>query len=315
MRYTSIKRIVEEYYNLLNIDYEEVNVNSRAYIKIKNWKSINLALYKLNEFDFIGESVNKIFDMGANFAASTETTSIYKVDYDKFLNMFNIVKAKCEAIIDSNNSNMIDEENDLYVRLPDDLKELDDLEDIVNNINLCFNQCPKLRDTYEKIIFKRVDTGSSWIVLSIILSSVPIGKAINYIADFIKKCYDIGIQRRTIRKMDLEYLMQKAEFDKKQSAELAKKIKENIVSDDREIYLKAFKEIFKDDVEEISPEDENKIVMAMSKMIDLQESGVEFYPSDKVDERILQLFPKFKEIKKLNENKRRLGDGNDKKQE
>ncbi len=316
MRTAILKGQVKEYYELLNIESERISVNGNNYQKITNWKQINSALFKLNEFEFMGNSVQNIFNMGANFMATTDTTAIALNDYQKFINYFNIVKAKCEAIIDMKNGN-IDDLNDkdyLYVRLPDNLNKLDELNIIVKGLNTVFEQCPILRETYKEVNFKGVDVGSSWLILSFILTGAPIAaKTLNWIADFIKKCNDIRIQNRTIKKMDLEYIISKMEFDRQQEEELLKKVEKGLESDYEEQYIQEFENINIPTEAKISEEDKARIVHCMSTMIQLLEMGVEIYPSLSSSDELKDTFPKKEEWKKISGEKKMLKDISDKK--
>ena len=135
MRTELLKKQVKEYYDLLKIEKQQVNSNGNVYEKIINWKQINKALHALNNFKFMGQSVQNIFDMGDNFIASTETTAVLQQHYQAFINAFNIVKAKCETIIDMAgfSSDLESEENFLYIKIPDNTEELEELDFLALN--------------------------------------------------------------------------------------------------------------------------------------------------------------------------------------
>lgn len=84
MRLSVIKKQIKEYYEILNLECQQVTINGNTYQKIMNWKNINRALHSLNEYKFVGNSINKIFDMGANFIASTDTTAVLDSKYTFF---------------------------------------------------------------------------------------------------------------------------------------------------------------------------------------------------------------------------------------
>lgn len=302
MRTELLKKQVEEYYKALNIESKQVNSNGNTYEKIMNWKAINKALHGLNIYGFMGKSIKNIFDMGDNFIASTETTAVLTQNFPAFINAFNIVKAKCEAIIDMDgfSSNSKNEENFLYVKIPDNIEELEELDFIVKGLNTTFNQCPILRDTYQKVSFEGVDVGSSWIVLSFILTGAPIAaKTLNWVADFIKKCNEIRIQNRTIKKMDLEYIIEKTELEEKEKQKLLNDISRNIEKDNKKRCIDSFKSISIPTKEKISPEDEGKIVHCMITLSELLELGVEIYPSINASEELKQAFPKKEEWNRI----------------
>lgn len=297
MRTSILKKQIKELYNNLNVKVEDVTANGNTYKKITNWKTINSVLHILNKYEFIGNAVNDIFDSGANFIASTDITNIIANQYPIFINKLNIVKAKCEAIMNmKTNSFDENEENYLYVKLPDNLKDLDELYSIIKGLNISMNQCPILRDTYKELDFVGVDVGSSWIIVSIILGGA---KTLNWIANFIKKCNDIRLQNRTIKKMDLEYIIDKMDLDEKIAEKAVKSAKKNIEADYKEKCLKEFNDIKISSDKKITEEDKVKITHCMLTMIELLESGVEIYPSINSSEELKNAFPKKEEWEKL----------------
>lgn len=305
MRTELLKKQVKEYYDLLKIEKQQVNSNGNVYEKIINWKQINKALHALNNFKFMGQSVQNIFDMGDNFIASTETTAVLQQHYQAFINAFNIVKAKCETIIDMAgfSSDLESEENFLYIKIPDNTEELEELDFIIRGLNTTFNQCPILRDTYQKVSFEGVDVGSSWIVLSFILTGAPIAaKTLNWVADFIKKCNEIRIQNRTIKKMDLKYIIEKTELEEKEKQKLINDINKNIEEDNRKKCIDSFKAISIPTKEKITPEEEGKIVHCMLTLSELLELGVEIYPSINSSEELKLAFPKKEEWNNIEGN-------------
>lgn len=313
MRTAVLKKQIEEYYQLLMLETERIAVNGNEYQKIKNWKEISLALHKLNEFKFMGKSVEHIFDRGANFIASTDTTLVLSRDYQDFLNLFNIVKSKCEAIIDMENGDIPKEDKDcLYIKLPENLKEINDLDIIIKGLNTSFNLCPVLRDTYKEVNFVGVDVGSNWLILSVILTGAPIvAKTLNWIADFIKKCNDIRIQNRNIKKMDLEYLISKTEFVNEEKKKIIDSIQKGLETDIKEECIQKFNEIGIPIKKKITNEEEGKIVHSMITMSNILEMGVEIYPSIDSTQELKNCFPKKEEWKKIGEKQRLIGDNNE----
>lgn len=302
MRTALLKKQVQEYYKLLKLEIETTSSNGNAYKRIKNWKEVNYALHQLNKFDFIGESIENIFELGENFIASTDVTAILDKNYNKFINMFDIVKAKCEAIIDVDygNDKIENEEDCIYIKLPNNLTELDKLTDIVKGLDITFNQCPILRDTYDRVNFEGVDVGSSWLIISFIITASPfVGKTLNYIADFIKKCNNIRIQNRTIKKMDLEYLLEKSKLDAQEKEKVIKDIKEKIEEESREDCIKSFKSISIPLDRQLTPEEEGKITHCMLTLSELLELGIELYPSINSSDELKLAFPKKEEWKKI----------------
>ena len=302
MRTAIIKKQVEEYYAFLKPEYQRVSVNGSNYQKIMNWKDINKSLHYLNEYKFIGDSVKNIFDMGENFIASTETTAILESNFNNFNIAFNIVKAKCEAIINAEyaNDKIENDKDSIYIKLPNDLKELSELTSIVKGLDTTFNHCPILRETYSKANFEGVDVGSSWLIISFVLAGAPIaGKTLNWIADFIKKCNDIRIQNRTIKKIDLEMLLEKSKLDNEQKENIINDINEKMKEENREKCIQCFKSISIPFDREITSEEESKITHCMITLSELLDMGVEIYPSVEAPDELKLAFPQKEEWKKI----------------
>lgn len=301
MREADVKKIIKLNYEKLELNTQEVIVNSTRYNEIKNWKEISDALFSLLRFPFLIDSIESLFECGANVRSNANNITIISSSFKDFENKFKIVKAKCEAILDYNDSkNCMSKDNNLYVKLPDELDDLNELEEIIKSLEYIFNKCPILNESYKKIGFVGVEHGSSWLVLSIIVTSLKLlPGALNNIADFIKKCNEIRIQNRTIRKMDLDYYAALFDFTKEEFDEKIKIADKKIKEQQSEVCIEKFKEIEGIKKEKISPEDTLSITHAMVAMIDLIEKGVEIYSSDNVDDNVKTRFPAQEDFKKF----------------
>lgn len=306
MRIGVLKKRVKEYYEALSIKVSDSNINGRTYKVIDNWKEICTILYELREYKFVGNSVKYIFDLGANFQAPTQTTAIHISDYNKFVDQFDILKAKCKAICDmETNISYEDDESYLYVKLPEKLSDLEKLNEIIKGLEISINKCPILNDSYEKIEFIGVESGSNWLVLAVICTAGLDG--LRRVADYIKVCNDIRIQSKTIRNLDIEYIVSKLKLEKSEEENKIQEIKKGIQEDKKKECLTEFKKInFDKEALKISPEDESKITHSMLTMIDLLEEGMEIYPSLNSTEELKDAFPKKEEWKLLDTNKKMI---------
>ncbi len=291
MRRRLIAKEVEYYYNLLKVEKKQEN----NYIVITNWDKISTALYKLNEFDFIGDSIQKIFDMGAAYMSSQKSISIPNNDYARFDLYLNYTKAKCEAII-TLYSNMVDAENNLYIKLPNDLHDLNTLSDIVSKLDLVFNKCPIFSEKIGNVTFTRVEEGSSWLVFVFATSAVT--KGLDWIAKFVKTCCEIRNLNETYKGLKLENALKKIQIESKDREDLLKKFKEAKQKELKEMCLNMFADI-NTDKNEIKPEEESRIVHCMLEMAELLDLGIEIYPSSDASEEIKNIFPKREEQKYL----------------
>ncbi len=302
MRRSIVIKQVKYFYDFLNLEVTDKNSGGNSYKVIQNWYNISTALYKLNEYTFIGNSIQDIFDLGASYQSSSKTISISANEYSNFVIKLNIVKAKCEAMIDSGSSD--EDINEIYVKLPNQLNDLNKLSSIIDDLDLSFNKCPVLFNNIGSVSFKRVEEGSNWLVLGI-AGVITTAKVLDWIANFIKSCNEIRLQNKTIRNLDLDNILKSMEIDEKE----LKKCKENFIKNEelkiRDVCLEKIKQIDFDE-KTINPEDEARIVHCMNTLMQLMDEGVELYPSSNASEEIKLLFPKQEEFKQIEESKKLL---------
>ena len=304
MRRSSVVQEVKYFYELLDVKCGGDKTHAGNIYKIvENWKEISTALYKLNEYPFIGKSVEEIFNMGPSYQSSVATLSIISSEYKIFLHKLDIVKAKCEAIL--NEQEYINsEENVLYMKLPEDISDLKELSNMISNLDISFNKCPILRNEIGIVTFKRVEEGSSWLVLTV--GTIVVGsKVLEWIANFICKCNEIRLQHNNIEISKLDIILKKMEIEEKEIERLRKTYESNVEEEIRKICLEKFKEIGIENIE-MTPEDSTKIVHSMKTLIDILERGAEFYPSNEVSEETKKLFPKKERFIQIEDAKKLL---------
>ena len=304
MRKNLIAKQVEYFYKNLNLEVTDKSQGGNTYKVINNWFPISTALYKLSEYDFIGDSVQNIFDLGASFQSSSKTISILNAEYAGFVTKFNIVKAKCEAIIDS--SNLAEDISDLYIKLPDKTPDLLEVSAILKDLDISFNKCPIFSKEIGNISFKRVEEGSNWIVVEIGCAIVAGTKVLNLIANYVKTCNKIRLQNRSIKQADLDIILKEMEIeDKKLEKEYKEKVRKAEESKIKTFCLESFKNM-EITSKEITPEQEGQIVNCMKTLVDLLDIGIEIYPSQSSDIETRNLFPKQEEIKLLEDTQKLL---------
>lgn len=301
MRKKLIAKQVDYYYKKLKLEVVDKTQGSVTFKVINNWSENSESLYKLNEYDFIRDSVEKIFKLGPAFQSSTKSISVLSSEYALFLSKYNIVKAKCEAIIDLYKVEE-DEIENLYIKLPNELNDLNELSSIIKDLDIVFNKCPILNNDIGNVSFKKVEEGSNWIVIAVeaIIDNI---ETLVHIANFIKACNDIRLQKKSLKNADLDYILKLMNIEDK-AKEL--KYKENVEKGDEEnirsLCLEKFKKIGPG-FDNPSPEDSSKIVHSMKVLIDLMEKGIELYPSQTCADETKKIFPKQEEIKLLEEKK------------
>lgn len=302
MRKSLVAKQVKYFYDLMDLNVSDANINNSLFKVINNWYQISTALYKLSEYEFVGNSVQDIFDLGASYQSSAEKISIAYADYSKFLTKFNLLKAKCEAVIDS--STFDTDLSNLYIKLPDSLNDLDCLSSIVKDLDIAFNKCPIFSEKIGNISFRKVEEGSNWLVVAI-GTIVASAKVLNWVANYIKSCNEIRIQNRTIKKLDLDNIIKEMEIEEKSQ----KKYKDNFTKNEelriKELCLEQFKQMGITE-EKIKPEDATKIVHCMKTLSDLLDDGVEVYPSISCEEEVKKLFPKQENIMLIEDSQKLL---------
>lgn len=304
MRKNLIAKQVEYFYKNLNLEVTEKIQGGNTYKVINNWFPISTALYKLNEYDFVGDSVQNIFNLGASFQSSSKSISILNAEYTGFVTKFNIVKAKCEAIIDS--SSIGEDISDLYIKLPDKTPDLLEVSSILKDLDLSFNKCPIFSKEIGNISFKKVEEGSNWIVVEIGCAIVAGAKVLNWIANYVKTCNEIRLQNRSIKLAELDIILKEMEIeDKEQERKYKEKVRKAEDAKIKSFCLESFKNM-EITTEKITPEQEGQIVNCMRTLADLLDMGVEIYPSQSSDVETRKLFPKQEEFKLLEDSQKLL---------
>lgn len=301
MRKSTIVYELKYLYELLEVERgADKSHGGNTYRVISNWKEINAALHQLNKYDFIGDSVKNIFDLGANYLASTETTSILYSEYDRFINLLNVVRSKCKAIMDFCVKDSSDG-YELFMKLPSDICELKDLSDLISDVNVSFNYCPILMENVGRIKFERVEEGSNWVVFAFELCGTvaAAAKALEYVANFIYKCNEIRLQNISIKDKELDLIFKRCEFEVNDYEKFKKTYERNLEDELHDKCIEKFKELDISNDVIITPEQENKIVHSMKTLIDVLEQGTEFYPSSSACDEVQKLFPKQEEFKKI----------------
>lgn len=299
MRKNSIAKQVKYCHSLLKLSVSD----SGAFKQVNNWFQISEALYKLNEFSFVGDSVKKIFNLGPPYQSCCETISIPNGNYNVFLSLFNQLISKCEAIIEFSYEE--DDESDLHIKLPDRLDDLVDLSNLIKDLDTSFNKCPLLSEKIGKVSFNKVEEGSNWLVVTIAAGS----KVLEWIANYIKSCNEIRIQNRTIKEKNLDIILKKMKVTEEQQKQFKKNYDEAENEEIKSLCIKNFKKLNLSD-NKINPEDENRIVHSMKTLSNLLDDGIEIYPSSSVEDDIKNIFPNKEETKLLEEPQKLLDDSN-----
>ena len=296
MRRSAIVLKVKDLYEKLELNVTSVTSGGRDFRKVANWEPISDALFQLNEYSFVGDSVQKIFDMGECYQSRVDTFSIPAAEFKIFETQFNIVKAKCESFIDS--EPLEDDRDCLYVRLPDSVCDLKELSEIVSDLNIVFNTCPPLVSNIGSIEFKGVEQGSNWVILKIGAAVVEAAIAMKWVADFISKCYEIKIQKAQYKNIELDNVMKLMGIEDTLITKYKESYNKNMEDSLRDDCVKKFEEIgiVK---EELSPEDQGKVTHSMRVLMDLLDIGVEFCPSNLVDDETKKMFPSHSQTKEV----------------
>ncbi len=296
MRRSAIVLKVKDLYEKLELNVTSITSGGRDFRKVANWEPISDALFQLNEYNFVGDSVKKIFDMGECYQSRVDTFSIPVAEFKAFETQFNIVKAKCESFIESE---PLENDSDcLYVRLPDGVYDLKELSRIVNDLNVVFNTCPPLVSNIGCLEFKGVEHGSNWIILKIGAAVVEVAVAMKWIADFISTCYDIKIKKAQYKNIELDNVLKLMEIENNLIAKYTDNYNKNMEDSLRDDCVKAFEEIGMVK-EELSPEDQGKVTHSMKILMDLLDIGVEFCPSNLVDDETKKMFPSHSQTREV----------------
>ncbi len=287
MKLSTIKKSLEDIMVHLNVQ-AAMNSNNTYYI-ISNWIEISDALYILYSYDFLRPSVEAIFSRGVNYQARTPSLSIAAgTDVQQFNNLLEILKAKCNAIIDVSASYVKPNENQLEIKLPQ-VDNIDDLENILDKLNKSFTQCPLFEEPLQ-IKFDGVESGSSWLIISIVCI-VGGGQVLKPVADFIKSCFECRKIFAETKKIDLESRLLQLQIDEETRNQIMKKNKELENDQLKQTCLEEAKKINPEKAKVLDPEEVKRLIYSMDNLTQLFNRGMEIYPSSSVQAEVKEIFP------------------------
>ena len=319
MRLYEYREVFEECSEKLTLSAKQEQIGNNNYHRILNWTEIFKSLNTLRAFDFFQADFKKVISHGLQFNSDEPNPTILSTRFTAFQNEIDYIRKKSEGIaafIDSFYESIPDYKHYVYVELPDVLG-FDELEYISKTIDSIINQCPVLEECKgAKIV--GVEKGSSFIEW-VLANPVNIVIALQMFGGFILLCSKVyknfgegylAFQKGRRERLDRDKLNEKVKHKEKGLDEYTLKIIEDVMKEDevdeyRKAVLAEYKKIEQFSKIELGEEEIGRLVNCVKDMSKLFEKGVNFYPSEKAEEKVIKAFPKhIKKTYQMNETKK-----------
>jgi len=276
--------------------------NDDIYI-IEDWGKELELLRLMQQIPFLKNNVESILDMGT-YLKLEDRLHISIKDYPTFNKEYEQLRERCSAVIDMLDSYDESDENELLIKLPT-ITNLSDLGDIIHNFNRAITQCPLFDSTME-LKFKRLETGSDWIIIipaaavSVSIAMLNISKFLKISAETRKIHHETeGVKLDNIRKWD--DILNKTKIKEAERKEIREAILRTAQKEGMEFLRKDLLERGK----EINPgkvlinEEVERLVLSFKTMWELFARGLEVYPSISASDEVKQDFPFQEDVRLL----------------
>lgn len=266
---------------------ELYDVCKKCYPALESFRKnpVRSQVYKVSD---ITDSIKDI-DIFADIVKEMEkykVSNMSEMRLNDFLKVSDALYMKVQAIIETCEfCNLNTEKNGIDIKLPM-INDLTDFKNYIDDLEFVFTKCPFLQSEDEKLQFKSVDIGSTWIILAVTGASVAIGSVLlNNIAAFIDKCFVIKSHKLTCEK-------QKEEIKKNK---LEQQEKDELIQSINRIYKitvdNAIEELEESCGRQIADGDERgRFEQSVERMNQLMDKGLQIYASINAPEETKTLF-------------------------
>jgi hypothetical protein len=273
-----------------SLESTETNRDGRRINSISGWDSCRAAILKLQEIPFLKGRCTNVFENVPSYFISHNKFDVLATEWNSMRAALNELKSSILFIIELYESMGLADQNDaveIDVKLPrfDDFsaftKVIDDLEFIIS-------KCPFLKCEDEKLYFKNVDVGSTWLTFLIVGGSITGGSVlINNLLALVDKSI-------ILRSHYISYKQQKQQLEDHNQAE-----------DEKKVILGYLEKLYKEEVDSTITEMENvsgykmenadgderrRLEQCMDKMGKLIEQGLQIHAAIDSPQEVKVLF-------------------------
>lgn len=297
MRLYTIYKICKE--NIGSLKMENFSLkyeNSNSNLYVQNWNQTYATLKNIYVIEGFQDTIDNILN---EIPVECKYKDSWMLDYSKRNTRSRVeaLRNKMQGIIDVYESfGYTQEEIGIDIKMPEG--DFGDFVDNIKTLEYIFMQCPTLKIEDGSIKFNNVDVGSTWLTFFIVGAGAI--ALVTNIATLVDKAIIIRSHR----------LQTKQQEEQLRTLELANDVVEDIKKNYKVIsdaYMKkALDELQTEDIIYKDGEERDKTKMALERMIELLDKGMEIYSSIDAPKEIQTLFPPLEAQKLITEDEMKM---------
>lgn len=174
-----------------------------------------------------------------------------------------------------------DDQTGFDVRLPDGIS-LEGISRCTHDLDLILNKCPIFSNIESTVSFERTDVGSFWLTFGVAgLATFSFLEALSHLIDkaIIIRSHHLTVKEQEIRVRELGLSAEAAESLTKAHAEINEKLLQKAVQE------------LSQEHDVTSPEDQERVRVAIKTLSDWMDKGLQIYPSLSAPKEVKAVFP------------------------
>lgn len=285
--YSIYKTCKEVLFLLEKCRVESVVTYNEFQITVEGWNYFASSFEMLRELKIFDEEIDKIIEIIPSEYMSLDNWEV-ESNESTMVDCIDALRHGVNTIVKMYESfGYSKQEIGIDIKMPEG-----DFSAFVNNvktIEFILTQCPTLKVTDAEIKFNNVDVGSTWLTFVVIGSGAII--LLNNIASLIDKA--IMLRSRLISVKQHEELLRTMQVKN----EFAERMINDFNDYKKEIMNHMLRKLETDEIQYKDGEERDKEKLALEKMVDLLNKGMEFYASIDTPNEVQALFPTVSEQK------------------
>lgn len=181
-----------------------ITINGRVGKRVEGWGACLKAIEELKKVDALEQECDDLIDAVPSFFIAQDTFDILETEWKKISDKKSCLYRTIIDIMDLCEKMGFDEENENFgidIKLPV-YHDFSEFVEYVNDLHFILTKCPFVQNEKEKIEFRNVDVGSTWLSF-VIEGALIVGGAsvlLNNIAALVDKCIIIRSHYLTTEK-------------------------------------------------------------------------------------------------------------------
>lgn len=280
-----MKNILEKSIKKLNYKGEGTNVG----IRISEYNEAMDVLEELSRFNFLKIQIDQLKQLSNIYYSRLPNIIVDQKTYNKFAELINIIKMKCESVIEAISEAIPNQnENSISIKIPD-INSLSELTKITKDLDTILNQSLINKYFEAKVEIQNFDSGTNWIEVI-----VGTGVALNFVAG-------LTWSAAVIRKKLLEGDMLKQQVTSYKIQNDALQAIENGLEEEIELLCdrEAKSLIDENNIKDPNPEFIKRVQHSIKLLAGLLKKGAEVHSALNAPEEAKNLFPDYAKLSNI----------------